>query len=64
MTGHRHEETTSADPLAAARARGADLEARIDAAPDEQTAQPLGDELHQLLDRLDDVAVLRPGDDE
>lgn len=48
------------DPLAAARARAADLQRRIDEAPDEAAASPLADELHELLDDFDNVVELRP----
>jgi hypothetical protein len=43
------------------RRRVAELQAAVDAAPDEATARAAADELHALLDLMDGVAVLRPG---
>ena len=48
------------DPLDATRQRIADLSAALDAAPDEATARPLADELHGLMDSLENVRELRP----
>ena len=46
------------DPLAAVRARAAELERRITDAPDEDTARGAADELHALLDGVENVDEL------
>lgn len=53
MTGRE-----GARSLAAVRARAAELQAVIDAAGDEATARRAADELHALLDGVDNVDVL------
>lgn len=50
------------DPIERMRARAAELEAAIDVAPDNETARPLADELHRIMDDLENVHVLH--DDE
>lgn len=50
------EPTTPLDDL---QRRAAELQARIDDAPDEATARRLADELHARLDDLDNVYALR-----
>lgn len=42
------------------RARAAELERRRDTAPDEVTARRAADELHQLMDDVDNVSELPP----
>lgn len=44
------------------RARAAELEKALDDAPDEAAARPLADELHRIMDALENVHVLH--DDE
>jgi hypothetical protein len=44
--------------------RAAELQAQIENAPDEQTAQPLADELRRLFDSTEDVHVLHTPDDD
>jgi hypothetical protein len=48
------------DPLATIRARAAQLEREIDEAPDEATARSKADELHALMDDVENVSELRP----
>jgi hypothetical protein len=55
---------TPGNPLDDLRRHAAELQARIDEAPDEQTARRLADELHALLDDLDNVHALRANLDE
>lgn len=51
------------DPLEDLRTRAAELQHRIDTAPDEATARAAADELHALLDSVDNVRVLPLDDD-
>lgn len=44
------------------QARCAELSAALDAAPAETTAKPLADELHRLIDEVQNVRELGPAD--
>lgn len=46
------------DHLTEIQARAAELQRRIDDAPDENTARTAADELHALMDDMDNVAEL------